>query len=710
MAEPAQDKELQLYRGLLETPDEFKDGFGWTTFVGILFCGVVMIPGSIYLGLMSGGNVVNRAASWVTLILFSEIARRSLKAMNKQQLVILLHAAQVIMAGNALFPGGPVAQLVYRGFLVRSDAMRDSGMSDYMPEWFVPAADSAAVVGRNLLDPAWLVPIGILFLVITIGFVRRYTLGYFFFRLTSDVEDLPFPLAPIQAQGSMALAEADQKVTEGDAGKQFFSKKEGVHKKKSEKWRLFSLGAVIGVVFGFIQLGVPALTSVFLDKPVFLIPQPFIDTTTLTEGVLPATPTGIAFDLGIVLLGMVIPFWAVMGTGFAIIGTIIANPILHEYGILTAWQPGMDTVATTFANEKNFWMSFTIGVSLGLLVVSLYQSFRDIRTKMKQVREKKAQEGADQRENVWDPPVKGRGDLPIWLALGIYSIAGLIVVLTSYLLLTWTGSRFMGQGTILTVTLFILLFVFIYTPLISYLNARLLGIAGQTVEIPYMKQTAFILSGAKGLEIWMIPDGEENYGNQAQAFRVMELTGTSFWSVLKTDAVAFPLLFLFSFVFWAFIWAGNEIPGPIFPFADVFWELQSKRMALQWSATFVTPETADQPFNFWQTEFGQAVKPDVISVGGIATIVGFIFMSIFGMPVMFIYGVIKGVGQFPHMFVLEFVGALLGRFYFQKKFGKERFLRMVPTILAGYFTGVGLIGMFTVAMDLIKKAVSTSPF
>jgi hypothetical protein len=48
---------------LLEPPREFRDGFGWTTLVGVLFCGLVMMPGGIYLGLMTGAGI-GSAASW----------------------------------------------------------------------------------------------------------------------------------------------------------------------------------------------------------------------------------------------------------------------------------------------------------------------------------------------------------------------------------------------------------------------------------------------------------------------------------------------------------------------------------------------------------------------------------------------------------------------------------------------------------------------
>jgi hypothetical protein len=88
----------------------------------------------------------------------------------------------------------------------------------------------------------------------------------------------------------------------------------------------------------------------------------------------------------------------------------------------------------------------------------------------------------------------------------------------------------------------------------------------------------------------------------------------------------------------------------------------------------------------------------------------FAAFTLLGLPTLFIYGIIRGLGSLPHTMILEIVGALLGRFYYQRRFGPQNFLRMAPTILAGYFTGVGLISMATIAMQLIKSAVSAAPF
>src|SRR5208283_2526042 len=155
------DQDLLEYRDLLKPPTEFREGFGWSTVIGILFCALVMLPGSIYLGLMTGGSM-GAAGTWVTIILFSEIARRSLKTMKTQELVVLLRAAGIIMAGSALFPGGPFGGFVYRAYLVTSDAIRDAGLKDAFPSWFVPAANSPAVANRELFHLDWTVPIVLL--------------------------------------------------------------------------------------------------------------------------------------------------------------------------------------------------------------------------------------------------------------------------------------------------------------------------------------------------------------------------------------------------------------------------------------------------------------------------------------------------------------------------------------------------------------------
>ncbi len=683
----ADQTEIQQYRELIETPTEFKDGFGWTTILGVIFCGLVMLPGGIYLGLMTGTGV-GSAASWVTAILFMEIARRAFRPLSKQDLVVLLHAATVMMAGNLLFPGGPFGQLVFRAYLVGSEAVRDAGMLSAFPAWFAPSPASLAIAERSLLHVDWLVPGGIVLFMAVIATVQRYTLGYFFFRLTSDVERLPYPLAAVGALGATALADSDPNA-EATTGTQ---------SEAAERRRTFSLGAVIGLGFGLLTVGIPALSSLVLDQPLYPIPQPFADATTLTEGFLPATPFGATLDLGVILIGFVLPFWTVVGTFVAIALTLLLNPLLHHYGVLHTWQPGMDTVNTAFSNNVDFWLSFSIGAGLGLSVVSVVNTIRHVRQLM---RERRAAAAANPRNKAdfWATP-KGRGDYSPWLALGIYLAVTVLVVGLCLVLLPRTPG----------IVFFLCFFAFLYSPFIAYVNARLLGLSGQGFDIPYVREGAFLLSGARGIDIWLAPIPAENHGWQAQSFRINELAGVRFWSLIKTELVVIPVLFSLSLLFWAFIWKADAVPSTLFPWAQVNWELSAKNSVLLYSSTFVPPGSGDALRGVADSEFMKAMHPVAIGSGFVSAVLAFFATAAGGLPTVFYYGLFRGIGQLPHYMLLEIVGALFARFYLHRRFGKQRFLRLAPILLAGYLTGVGLIGMGTVALRLIKSAVSGAPF
>jgi hypothetical protein len=86
--------------------------------------------------------------------------------------------------------------------------------------------------------------------------------------------------------------------------------------------------------------------------------------------------TGIQLDLGLVFIGMVLPFWAVIGGLIGLIITFMANPILTSTGILHRWHPGMGTVDTVFANNFDFYMSFGIGLGLAIAAIGIWHVMR----------------------------------------------------------------------------------------------------------------------------------------------------------------------------------------------------------------------------------------------------------------------------------------------------------------------------------------------
>jgi hypothetical protein len=85
-------------------------------------------------------------------------------------------------------------------------------------------------------------------------------------------------------------------------------------------------------------------------------------------------------------------------------------------------------------------------------------------------------------------------------------------------------------------------------------------------------------------------------------------------------------------------------------------------------------------------------------------------MAVFKVPVLYFYGAAGGIGALPHNTIPMFAGAVLGRKYFARRFGIEKWRRYAPVLLAGFSCGMGLIGMSGIALALIAKSVSYLPY
>jgi len=644
------DKELKEYRDLLPTPDHFEEGFDWKTIIGAVFIGFLMMPGSMYLQLVIGQGI-GPAARWVTIILFAEVAKRAHSELKQQEIFLLYY-----MAGAAL--ASPFSGLLWNQYLVQSDAARMLGLTEYIPTWVAPGADSLSMVERTFLHRDWLIPILLLVGSQVIQRIDHFGLGYALYRITSDVEKLPFPMAPVAALGTMALAESAEE------------------KKASWKWRVFAIGGVIGLGFGAVYVLIPIISGLIFTEPIRIIPIPWVELTSHTEEILPAVATGIQLDLGLVFIGMVIPFWAVIGGLIGLIITIIINPILYSHGILHRWHPGMKTVDTVFANNFDFYMSFGIGLGLAIGAIGVWSVIHSFR---------EAKDENTSWSNLFNPP-KGRGDFNFWISIAIYVVSTCAyVALCVFLVPNFPWVFFLAYG-------------FIYTPIISYITARMEGIAGQFVSLPLVREASFIAGarffGYQGIEIWYAPIPIHNYGEATVQFRQIELTGTSIRGIIKAELVVFPIVMTASLLFSQFIWRLAPIPSSSYPYAQELWHLQALNTLLMQTSTLEG-----------NSLFYQALNSVTVFSGLAFGVVMYGLLSFFGLPVLLIYGVVRGLGQStPHGMILEVVGALLGRYYFYKRYGKM-WRQYAPVLLAGFSCGMGLTGMFAMGFALIIKSL-----
>jgi hypothetical protein len=244
--------------------------------------------------------------------------------------------------------------------------------------------------------------------------------------------------------------------------------------------------------------------------------------------------------------------------------------------------------------------------------------------------------------------------------------------------------------------IFLIAFGFLLTPLLSYINARMAGLTGQTIGFPMIREGAFILSGYKGADIWFVPIPYADHGRRAQLFREVELTGTKFTSILKAELLVLPLSLICGLLFWGLIWVMSPIPSPTFQYAQTYWHLIALRQSLWYSSTLGDGGSL----------FEEAIKwPWILSGLGFAG-GSFFLLSWFRLPVSLIYGFIRGIQGLPHFLIPELVGALVGRYIMEKRFGKKQWRLYAPVLLAGFACGMGLTGMSSVAIALISKSVT----
>jgi len=663
MALIRQDKELESYRQLMTPPDTFAEGFSWKTIVGAFFLGMVMMPATMYLQLFAGvqGNITE-ASRWVTIIIFTEIARRSLKDLKMQEVYILYY-----MAG--LTSTLPFRSLLWNQYFVSSEFVKGMGILQDVPSWWAPSADVIAAHGRTFFTKEWIAPILFVSISLLIQKIDNYGLGYVMYRLTSDVEELPFPMAPVAASGIVSLVENKET-------------------REPWRWRCFSIGGMMGLVFGAVYIGFPAVSGALLAKPIQLLPIPWLDLTPSLSGIFPATPLNLTFDLGSLLMGMVMPFWAVIGGLFGVVFNMVMNPILYHKGILSNWDPQMGFVDTVYTNQVDFYLSFGVGLTAAIAVISLVQTLWPLAAAAWARGRSTSRDTTPRRREeptAWQRLVTNnvkRGDFSIFIALGIYLFTTATWISAS----CWLVKGFPWP--------FFLGYALLYVPFISYAGAKLEGLCGQSLSIPMAREATYILSGYRGVQIWFAPVPEPYYGAQVVEFRVLELTGTKIMGHIKTQLVALPIVLISSLLFSQLLWRMAPVPSEAYPFAQQMWDLQAKTSCLTMSSTMeggsIFMEAWNWNYVFWGLGTG------VVSFAG---------LSMLGLPTLLVFGMVRGLGlAFPGAIIFQALGAFLARFYLRKKY--VMWMRYAPVLLAGYTCGMGLLGMLAIAFSILQRMMS----
>jgi len=371
---------------------------------------------------------------------------------------------------------------------------------------------------------------------------------------------------------------------------------------------------------------------------------------------------------------------------------MVINPTLYRRGVLKNWKPGYDAIKVQMVNTYDFWISADIGRGLGLAAVSIGSVMATAIREWKQRARVAKQQPLIMERIPLTATLPYRGDFPVPIMVGIYIVASLATAILCYILVPKLP------------IIFPLFFALVYTPLISYVDTRMRGMTGQWFGIPFVREGFTILysklTGYRGLDIWFAPIPIGDYGGTAQYFREVELTGTRFTGVLKTEIVIVVVGLIANLAVWQYLWRLAPIPSYVYPFAQKMWPLYAYTGALLWTTTLGKREL-------------EVLKPKVIG-GVFGSVVGaYLLFSLlpFNLPMLLFYGLVQGIGGFPFGNLLVFAGALVSKFYFEKNYEDPTTWRRYATVLlAGFNCGMGLVGMFCAATAMVSKAVTQLPY
>jgi hypothetical protein len=388
---------------------------------------------------------------------------------------------------------------------------------------------------------------------------------------------------------------------------------------------------------------------------------------------------------------MIVPWWGVIGGFVALLMTWILNPVLQHMGVLSQWRPDMGYINTTFVNGIDFYLSFGIGVALAVTfsqaVITMAERLKErTRRGSDRVVTHRKSFAASCRENwtILFTNNKARGDFSVYIALAIYLFETFAWIGLGYYLI---GPRY--PWMLLT------FYAVVYTPLFSYATAKMTGLVGRGLNIPYLRELTILATGYQGAAIWFAPMPIQNVGGETQGFRVLELTGTKITSQIKTLVLTLPIVVVASFFTAEILWRMAPVPSSAYPWTERMWEMNLRNWAVIYTSTL---EGGSQ--------FLEALHGNYIVWGLVAgsSILG--VLTVLGLPVMFIFGALGGLSQVsPGTMFCGLLGAVVGKFYFRRKY-KDMWLKYMTVVLAGFGCGMGIISMVGMAFTVITRMLS----
>ncbi|RLI36542.1 hypothetical protein DRO55_03340 [Candidatus Bathyarchaeota archaeon] len=538
--------------------------------------------------------------------------------------------------------------LIYNLYFTISPLTAEFGITDKIPWWYSPPAPLAAKIYkmRTFLHPAFLPILGVWVIFTILGLATDITMGLLTKQLYIDTEKLPFPMQQVPASAILTLTE------------------------QPKRMRVFLFFIWIGLLWGALVYGVG------------ILPIPWIDLNRVIHYILPGASFGIPTDLLIYCSGFIIPFHVVVSM---FIGSLAVQVIGNSYLVINRvgefsneWFPGMSIILTAQRSILHFWMGPFIGIALAAGLIPILVRPKTLIQALSGMIPKKV--GEAER-------VKSKGVISLWLLLGIWfgaTIASIIIV------------HFLVPGyPILIMLFFSLLWSFVW----SLTTARSIGLTGQGLDartgdvLTLTKYGYIAASGYQGVDIWFInPVISTGGASWCASFKVAQLCGCTIKSYILAYLLAYPISLIMGFIFVSQFWRMAPIPSAQFPNVALNWPINVVRSNLWYSGKM---------FHVFRVEH--------LLASFIITAVPAALFEIFHVPISMI-GVAAGASSMIPVTFGNLIGALLGRFVFERKLGEVWWREHRAVIIAGIGLGEGIVMILRVLYNIIAVSLWALPY
>lgn len=611
----------------------YESGLTLKVLIGIIYSGIILQPAAIWLYLVTG-SPLGWAAQFATVMLFALISKLLDKPLTKHEILTLMVGCGTATSGTF------GVSILYRSYFSASEITASFGLTDVLPSWFAPPP--SVYYYRDLLSP-YMIPVTLVALASTIfTTLSDITLGFLTRQLYVEGERLPFPMAQVNAEICASLSEVE-----------------------TRKEKVFILSGLAGFIYGLFLYAIPMISESAFTLPMYFIPLPWVDMNHLVERIVPGASFGIATDLIIIAIGMMLPRNVTLSMmAGAVAFYFIGNAILVQQGIFSEWRVGMTLQDTWLRSILNFWASPIIGLALaaGLmpfimqpnLFTGLFKSLRKV-------------------------PLKGREGLISPRLLATLFVVGAF------------GSAAMSWFLVPDFPLWIFLVMSVgWYSFVNLVVARSLGTTGVTMDVPYVKEGIIIASGYDGYAAWFAPINISGVGGAGwcSTFKTAELTGTNPKSLVKASIIALPLSIIGSYFFVSIFWRIAPVPSEIFPCP--YWPSQALMTSLFVTRSIIT-------FN----PLSIAIFFTVGATLHLATVFLKIPFSLMGFAV----GASSPIAN-PFGFLVGLImGDIIRRYILKERYEQEKM-----TLVAGLFAGESLIVGVSAALTMIFQARWAMPY